>query len=61
MNTNYRGYQQLSRWISIYAHKCGVFLLELKVFTLKYEDVYTTESCARFLRSVAHYINAFIV
>jgi hypothetical protein len=36
-------------------------MLKFKVFTLEPGDVYTSEQLARFLRSVPHYINTYIV
>jgi hypothetical protein len=35
------------------------FLLELKVFTLKHEDVYISEPHVRFLRNLPHCLNDF--
>jgi hypothetical protein len=49
-----RGLQQLSGWINILRSK-------LKVFMLEHGDVSTSEPCARFLRSVPHCINTYIV
>jgi hypothetical protein len=55
-----RGLQQLLGWISFYAHNFGFLRSELKVFTLKHGDVYTSASHARFLRSVSYCINTYM-
>jgi hypothetical protein len=54
-----RGLQQLSGWISFYAHNFGFLHSELKDFTLKHGDASTSASHARFLHSVSYCINTY--